>query len=111
MTRARLTIAAAALLCLSGCIARTAIDIAKLPVKAAGAAVDLATTSRSEADERRGRELRERDEQLGMLERRRLKLAEECGEGDEDACAERDEVNAEIESLLAAPIGGRDRGG
>jgi hypothetical protein len=65
-------------LSLSGCdvgrIAKTADDVATLPVKVAGSAVDAATTSQSEADENRGRELRKQDEERGrqyraMLER------------------------------------------
>lgn len=106
MNRTRLApvLAAAALaLALSGCIARTAVDIVKLPVKAAGAAVDAATTSQSEIDEKRGRELREREERIGKLERRKRGLDEDCRDGDDDACAERDAVDAEIETLLAAP--------
>ena len=60
--------------CVVGTIARTAVDVATLPVKVAGSAVDAATTSQSEADENRGRELRKADEERGrqyraMLER------------------------------------------
>ena len=43
------------LLPLTGCIARTAVDIVTLPVRAVGAGVDAVTTSQSEADERRAR--------------------------------------------------------
>jgi len=49
--------------CVVGTIARTAVDVATLPVKVAGSAVDAATTSQSEADENRGRELRKQDEE------------------------------------------------
>lgn len=56
---------------LSGCIARTAVDIVTLPVKVVGAGVDAVTTSQSEADERRGREIREEEERLGREARRR----------------------------------------
>jgi hypothetical protein len=45
-------------LSLSGCIARAALDVATLPVKVASKTVDVLTTSQSEADEKRGRELR-----------------------------------------------------
>jgi hypothetical protein len=66
----------AAALCLSGCvvgtIARTAVDVATLPVKVAGSAVDAATTSQSEADENRGRELRKQDEERGRQYRAML---------------------------------------
>ena len=62
---------------LTGCVARTAVDLVTLPVKAAGAAVDAVTTSQSEADEKRGREIRERDECLGREERRAEKKKRE----------------------------------
>lgn len=55
---------------LSGCIAKTAVDVATAPVKVGSKAVDLATTSQSEADEKRGREIRQREERLGKLQRR-----------------------------------------
>lgn len=67
-------------LLLSGCLARTAIDIVSLPVKAASAGVDAVTTSQSEADERRGRELRREEERLGREARRRERDAEREGE-------------------------------
>jgi hypothetical protein len=44
--------------CVVGTIAETAVDVAVLPVKVASAGVDAVTTSQSEADEKRGRELR-----------------------------------------------------
>ena len=56
-------------LALSGCvvstIASTAVDIATLPVKVAAAGVDAATTSQSEADQNRGRQLRKAEEAAG----------------------------------------------
>jgi hypothetical protein len=58
-------------LLLGGCLARTAVDIVTLPVKAAGAGLDAVTTSQAEADQRRGRELREEEERLGREARRR----------------------------------------
>ncbi len=65
----RLVLAPLALLALNGCIAKTLVDVATAPVRVAGKAVDLATTSQSEADERRGRELRESEERYGKLDR------------------------------------------
>ena len=41
-------------LALGGCVARTAVNVATAPVRVAGKAVDLATTSQSERDEKRG---------------------------------------------------------
>jgi hypothetical protein len=78
----RLTILLLAAFALSGCIARTAIDIATLPVKVVSAGVDAATTSQAEADQRRGRQIREEEERLGRLARRcdRRPEREECAE-------------------------------
>lgn len=45
-------------LLLGGCIARTALDVATMPVKAGAQAADWATTSQDEADRNRGREMR-----------------------------------------------------
>ena len=67
-------------LLLSGCLARTAVDIVTLPVKVVSAGVDAATTSQAEADQRRGRELREAEEREGRHARRceRRPDREEC---------------------------------
>ena len=50
---------------LSGCLARTAVQVVTLPVKVVSAGVDAATTSQSEADEKRGREIRKEEERRG----------------------------------------------
>ena len=55
--------------CVVGTVARTAVDVVTLPVKAASAGVDAATTSQKEADEKRGRELRKQDEERGRQNR------------------------------------------
>ena len=70
---ARILVTTSAAFALTGCIASTAIDIVTLPVRAAGAAVDAVTTSQSEADEKRGRDLRKADEQRARDERKRCK--------------------------------------
>ena len=59
--------------CVVGTIASTAVDIATIPVKIVSAGVDAATTSQSEADQNRGRELRKADEQRAREERKRCK--------------------------------------
>ncbi len=66
----RIFTAAALTSLLSGCIAQTAVDIVTLPVKAASKTVDVLTTSQSEADEKRGREIRKREECTAREERR-----------------------------------------
>jgi hypothetical protein len=54
---------------LSGCLARTAVDLVTLPVRATvavvGAGVDAVTTSQAEADRAAGKRLREEDERRG----------------------------------------------
>ena len=44
--------------CVVGTVAGAAVDVVTLPVKVASAGVDAVTTSQSEADEKRGREMR-----------------------------------------------------
>ena len=61
-----------------GTIAKTAVDVVTLPVKVASKGVDLATTSQSEADEKRGRELRKQEEEQGRQARL---LLERCRKG------------------------------
>lgn len=65
--------------CVVGTVAKTAVDVATLPVKAASAGVDAVTTSQSEADEKRGRELRKEDERRGKEARR---MADRCRRGE-----------------------------
>ncbi len=72
--------------CVVGTVAETAVDVATLPVKVVSAGVDAATTSQSEADEKRGRELRKAEEARGRAQR---ELEERCRKGrerPEDIC-------------------------
>jgi len=67
-------------LLLTGCtVASAAVDVVTLPVKVVSKGVDVATTSHSEADEKRGRELRKAEEEAGReareAEKRCKKLA------------------------------------
>ena len=55
--------------CVVGTVAETAVDLVSLPLKAASAGVEAATTSQSEADEKRGRELRKADEERARQDR------------------------------------------
>ena len=96
----RLISAGAAALALQGCLAKTAVDVVTLPVKVASSGVDLATTSQSEADQKRGREIRQREERLGKLQRDYEKQIDRCGEGDRRACDQARESYAEIQLLL-----------
>ncbi|MDB5719496.1 MAG: hypothetical protein JWP15_114 [Alphaproteobacteria bacterium] len=69
----RILIVLASAFALSGCIAKTALDVVTLPVKAASSAVDAVTTSQSEADEKRGRKIRQHEECVGKEDRRASK--------------------------------------
>ena len=61
--------------CVVGTVASTAVDVVTLPVKAVSAGVDAVTTSQSEADEKRGREIRREEERRGREARL---MAERC---------------------------------
>ena len=69
-------------LALGGCVtvAKTAFDVVTLPVKIASAGVDAVTTSQSEADEKRGRELRKAEEQRGREARKAQDAAKKAAE-------------------------------
>lgn len=96
----RLIAIGAAAFALQGCLAKTAVDVVTLPVKVAGSAVDVATTSQSEADQKRGREIRQREERLGKLQRDYEKQIKKCGDGDQQACDDARLSYAEMQQLL-----------
>lgn len=84
---------------LTACLG-TVADVVTAPVKVASKGVDLATTSQSEADEKRGRELRKREERLGKLERQYEKQLDECEEGDRRACDDARDTYAEMQQII-----------
>lgn len=85
---ARLAVVTGALVpALSGCVAKLAYDVATAPVRIAREAVDVATTSQSEADEKRGRALRRREERVGSRERSD-RTYEMCQRGNKSSCAQ-----------------------
>ena len=64
--------------CVVGTVAKTAVDVATIPVKVASAGGDAATTSQSERNEKLGREARKADEERG----KQIRLAQErCRKG------------------------------
>lgn len=89
-----------AALALQGCLAKAAVGVVTFPVKVASRGVDMATTSQSEADEKRGRDIRKREEQLGKLERDYDKAMERCGDGDDEACEKAQTIRAEMKALM-----------
>jgi hypothetical protein len=85
MSRLPLPFAAAVLLLLPGCLAKTAIDVVTLPVRITGKAVGAALPSQRKRDEKRGRAMRKYEECLGKEERNAAKQhrpaeAARCGE-------------------------------
>jgi hypothetical protein len=102
MTRAVILASAPmAALLLSGCLAKAALDVATAPVRVAGKAVDMATTSQSERDEKRGRELRQREERYGKLGREYGKQRRKCEDGDSGACERAGRLWSEMDALRA----------
>jgi hypothetical protein len=69
----RILVLPALALALPGCIAKTALDVATLPVKVASAGVDAVVTTQAEADQKRGREIRRQEECIGKEERQARK--------------------------------------
>lgn len=85
---------------LQGCLVRTAAKAVAAPVNLASSAVDKATTSQSEADRNRGREIRKREEKLGKLEREYRQERQKCDNGNRSSCARAAEISEEIEKIL-----------
>lgn len=56
-------------LALPGCLAKTALDVATIPVKVASAGVDAVVTTQAEADQKRGRQIRKQEECVGKEDR------------------------------------------
>ena len=97
-----LFLAATSSVMLTGCLAKTVVDVATAPVKVVSKGVDLATTSQSEADEKRGREVRKREERLAQLEREYNKQLEACRQNSEKACTQARATYAEMQLLIPA---------
>jgi hypothetical protein len=85
---------------LGGCLAKTAFDLATAPVRIASKGVDLATTSQSEADESRGRDIRRREEQIGKLQREYDKQLRDCENGSGQACEQARATYEQIRQAL-----------
>ena len=69
----RILLLSAAALALPGCIAKTALDVATLPVKVASAGVDAVVTTQAEADQKRGARIRRQEECIGKEDRKARK--------------------------------------
>ena len=84
MRKLVLSLAMALPLLSGGCIAKTAVDIVTLPVKAGSKAVDWTTTSQDESDRNYGRKMREKEAREGKErkahEKECKKHPDKCGE-------------------------------
>lgn len=101
--RSTIVLTLASAFMLSGCV-RTAASIVTAPIRVAGKAVDWTTTSQSEADEKRGRALRKRDEEIGKLDKQYQKHMRQCDKGSEEACERARDVYADLQDLRSRAI-------
>lgn len=95
-----------ALTVLPGCVAKSAFDLATMPVRAGARAVsttadayDRVTVSQSERDQKRGREIRRREERYGELARDYDRAMQRCDRGNDDACADARQIYGEMNAM------------
>jgi len=87
-----------------GCVTSVIKEVVTAPVKVISKTADVLTTSQSEADEKRGKALRKKEENLGKLSRKRSKAQRKCDEGNADACDDAREYEMEIEREQDRPV-------
>ena len=93
----RLVLAVVPILLLQGCVASIVTDVVTAPVKIVSKTADVLTTSQSESDEKRGRDMRKREESIGKLSRQLNKAQERCADGDKDACEKAEDIREQID--------------
>jgi hypothetical protein len=93
----RVLFAVSACLLLQGCVTSIVKDVVTAPVKIVSKTADVLTTSQSESDEKRGKEMRKKEERLGKLARDRDKAVKKCDKGDGDACQQAEAIDTAIE--------------
>ena len=87
MNKMMMLVAPLMLLALPGCIAKTALDIATMPVRAGAQAADWATTSQDEADRNYGRKMREQEARDGKARKKADKeRRRQCRDAGYDNC-------------------------
>lgn len=75
------------LVILPGCVAKTALDVVTLPVRAGAQAADWATTSQDESDRNYGRKMREQEAREGKARKKADKeRRKQCREAGYDNC-------------------------
>ena len=93
----RLVLAIAPMILLQGCVASVVSSVVTAPVKIVSKTADVLTTSQSESDEKRGRDMRKREENVGKLSRQLKKVQERCADGDRDSCEKAQDIRDQIE--------------
>jgi hypothetical protein len=81
---------------LQGCVTSLVKEVVTAPVRIVSKTADLLTTSQSESDEKRGKQIRMREENLGKMARKSDKARKSCADGDSEACADHDALEAAI---------------
>lgn len=75
------------LLVLPGCIAKTALDVVTLPVRAGSQAADWATTSQEESDRNYGRKMRKQEAREGKARKKAdQERRKQCRDAGYDNC-------------------------
>ncbi|MDT7535920.1 hypothetical protein OVY48_21215 [Sphingobium sp. SA2] len=75
------------LVTLTGCVAKAALDVVTLPVRAGAQAADWATTSQDESDRNYGRKMREQEAREGKARKKADKeRRKQCREAGYDNC-------------------------
>ncbi|MEY3634401.1 MAG: hypothetical protein RLZZ61_811 [Pseudomonadota bacterium] len=95
--KARLVLAIAPIILLQGCVASMVSNVVTAPVKILSKTADVLTTSQSESDEKRGRDMRKQEKNVGKLSRQLKKAQERCADGDRGACEKAEDIRDEIE--------------
>ncbi|MCF8471978.1 MAG: hypothetical protein K9G27_04190 [Sphingomonadaceae bacterium] len=90
-------LAIAPIILLQGCVASVVSNVVTAPVKIVSKTADVLTTSQSESDEKRGRDMRKREEKVGKLSRQLKKAQERCADGDSDACEKARDIRDQID--------------
>lgn len=100
---------ALALTVLPGCVAKSAFDLATMPVRVGARAVnttadayDRVTVSQSERDQKRGREIRKREERYGKLSHDYDRALRKCNGGNDEACATAREIYGEMNAMRSS---------
>ena len=91
------------MLSLAGCVS-VVKDVVTAPIKVVSKTADLLTTSQSEADEKRGRNMRKQEETIGKLARKRDKGRSKCEDGKRSACDDVRELDEKIAIERNRPV-------